>query len=201
MSREPDETQDYESLLAAARAGDPSSFWRMCDELRPRLRQFAAGQLGPEVSAKVDASDIVQDAMVAAVRAFPQFRGKTIEEWEAWLTQIVRREVHDTRRYWHQPRRTVRRQSGNLEHLGDRNHIPGNGSSPSAPTLRMERAQLILDLIARLPPDEERVVRLRHIEGKSLENISEVIGRTPAAAAGLLKRAMARLREQLPEPL
>jgi DNA-directed RNA polymerase specialized sigma24 family protein len=61
----------------------------MCDEVRPRLRSVAAQHLNPELRSKVDASDIVQDAMTAAVRA-PQFRGQTQEEWEAWLVQIVK---------------------------------------------------------------------------------------------------------------
>jgi RNA polymerase sigma-70 factor (ECF subfamily) len=199
MSSEPEATQDYDSLLAAARAGDATSFWKMCEGLRPRLRNFAAGQLDPAVAAKVDPSDLVQNALLAAVRAFPQFRGKTTEEWEAWLTQIVRREVHDERRYWHQPRRSVRRQANNLEAIDNGNLLPADGSSPSTPSLRKEQAEKILDLVARLPADEERVVRLRHFEGKSLNEIAELIGRTPDGTAGLLKRAMARLRESLPE--
>ena len=201
MDNEPDVTREYVSLLTAAKAGDSSSFWRMCDGLRPRLRNFAAGQLDPELSAQIDASDIVQEALLAAVRAFPQFRGQTIEEWEAWLVQIVRREVHDARRYWHQPRRTLRRQAGSLENNSDGNGVPSQGSTPSTPTLRDEQARLILELIAKLPPEEEEVVRLKHLDGKSLDDISETIGRSPAGTAGLLKRAMARLRESLPEPL
>jgi RNA polymerase sigma-70 factor (ECF subfamily) len=71
--------------------------------------------------------------------------------------------------------------------------VASSGSSPSTPAQQAERAQAILQLLSRLPSDERVVVHLRHFEGRTLAEIATAIGRTPAATAGLLKRAMARL--------
>ena len=110
--------------------------------------QFAIGQLDAELAAQVDATDIIQEAFLAAVRAFPQFRGQTIEEWDAWLVKIVRRKVQDARRYWQQPRRSLKRQATNLENdrrepARPRKHAKCSCSSGPS------RARWIMNLVPR----------------------------------------------------
>jgi RNA polymerase sigma factor (sigma-70 family) len=63
--------------------------------------------------------------------------------------------------------------------------------------MREERAARIRGLVDRLPPEEAQVVRLRHLEGKTLADISAIISRSPDGTAGLLKRAMKRLKEMM----
>lgn len=195
MANDSPSADDDRTLLTAARAGDDSSLWRLCEGLRPKLRAIAARKLGKGLADKVDASDIVQNAMKEAARALPEFQGETIEEFEGWLVKIVQNEVHDTRRHWHQKKRSVGRERARLDGPDRAGLDPGGGSSPSAALMREERAERIRGLVERLPPEEAQVVRLRHLEGRSLADMSAIIGRTPDGTAGLLKRAMKRLRE------
>ena len=59
----------------------------------------------------------------------------------------------------------------------------------------------LLDGIDRLGSLPEAVVRVNQLidsPGASLAEISEALGRTPQAVAGLLKRGLAQLRDQMP---
>jgi RNA polymerase sigma-70 factor, ECF subfamily len=72
-------------------------------------------------------------------------------------------------------------------------------SSPSQRAMRGEQAVALATALETLPPDQREAVRLRHLEGRSLNEIAAHLGRTPAAAAGLIKRGMQTLRERLRE--
>jgi RNA polymerase sigma-70 factor (ECF subfamily) len=63
--------------------------------------------------------------------------------------------------------------------------------------MRGEEAVKLADALDRLPQDQRTAVRLRHLEGWSLAEIAEHLNRTPAAAAGLIKRGMEALRSNL----
>jgi sigma-70-like protein len=57
-------------------------------------------QLESRFAAKFDASDVVQQTLLEAVKAFPQFRGSTEAELTAWLRQILAHALaHEIRRY------------------------------------------------------------------------------------------------------
>ena len=49
----------------------------------------------------------------------------------------------------------------------------------------------------RLPDDQREAVRLRHFEGMPLTDIATAMGRSKVAAAGLIKRGMAALRQSV----
>jgi RNA polymerase sigma-70 factor (ECF subfamily) len=70
---------------------------------------------------------------------------------------------------------------------------PSQGAEQHEETLRLAEA------LAKLSDAQREVLVLQHWEGWSLAQIGEKMGRTPAAVAGLIKRGMKRLREQLRE--
>jgi DNA-directed RNA polymerase specialized sigma24 family protein len=58
---------------------------------RDWLGLLARMQVGVRYRAKFDPSDVVQQTMLEAVRAWPQFRGQSDGELAAWLRQILAR--------------------------------------------------------------------------------------------------------------
>src|SRR5580700_7247191 len=86
----------------------------VADELeryRSWLGLLARLQVEPRFRAKFDASDIVQQTMLEAVRDWPKFRGGTAAELAAWLRQILARVLlHDMRRYGGAQRRDICRE-------------------------------------------------------------------------------------------
>jgi RNA polymerase sigma-70 factor (ECF subfamily) len=72
----------------------------------------------------------------------------------------------------------------------------------SSPSERAERNEAILrlaDALALLPEANRQALVMRHCQGLSLAEISNRLGRTPSAVAGLLKRGLAELRTRLPD--
>src|SRR6476469_9712707 len=65
---------------------------------RPYLRVLARAGLDPRLRGKLDPSDVVQEALVRALRAIDQFRGTTDAELAAWLRQILVRVMAGTAR-------------------------------------------------------------------------------------------------------
>ena len=72
--------------------------------------------------------------------------------------------------------------------------LSSGGTSPSSQAGRNEAAQAIQIAIQALPPDYRDVIRLRHLEGKSIQEISALMQRSPGAIRGLLDRAKQELR-------
>src|SRR5688572_12331140 len=89
-----------DELLRRARAGDDSSFWQLCEGMRPQLKQIAAQTIGSDLNEKMDSSDIVQNAVTAALRSMGSFRGESYSDWQAWMRQVTKNEALDARRYW-----------------------------------------------------------------------------------------------------
>ena len=189
-----------ESLLHEARADGGEPLGRLLEQYRGYLRVLAERQVGPGLARRVDASDIVQQTMLEAHRAFAGFQGATENEFMVWLTQILERNVRDNIRDHVQ---TAKRAIGREQWLENETIMwqatSASQSSPSRRAMRGEEAVKLAEALDRLPEDQRTAVRLRHLEGWSLAEVAKHLNRTPAAAAGLIKRGMQSLRTQLQE--
>ena len=70
-------------------------------------------------------------------------------------------------------------------------------SSPSQAVERHERAIRLAAALATLPEAQREALVQRHCQGRSLSEISQQLGRSTSAVAGLLKRGSRELRELL----
>jgi RNA polymerase sigma-70 factor (ECF subfamily) len=177
--------------------GDRATLWEITGGWRPYLKAVAADVLGGQVVGKVDPSDIVQAALVAAMQGVSGFRGKTVQDWQAWIVAIVRNEARQVQRHWHRDRRDVECEQALA--LGSKAEQPlaGSDSSPSQLAMRRERASQLMLAISQLDADDRQIIELRHFGGLSHEEAAAQMERTPAAARKLWGRALARLRAKL----
>ena len=77
--------------------------------------------------------------------------------------------------------------------------LAAGGSSPSLRVVRQEQVLHLAEALARLPEDQRQAVTLKHLQGLSVAEVAQQIGRSEAAVAGLLRRGLKRLRELLAE--
>src|SRR5437870_3788558 len=71
---------------------------RMLEGCRQYLLMLANEVIGPELQAKLGASDLVQDTFLEAQRHIDTFRGRTTAELRAWLRAILECRLANVRR-------------------------------------------------------------------------------------------------------
>ena len=170
--------------------------------LRPWLRMLAERQLPQNLRGQIDASDIVQQTLVAAWKGQSGYRGQTQAERMAWLRTILTRVILRTGRDHLQTIKrgegreqlmqdAIDRESGLLEQLAaDKN--PG----PSSQAQQSEHALLLAAALERLPDAYRQVLILRHLDGLSHNEIAAQIGRSVPATRMLWVRALECLRKE-----
>ena len=195
MSLAARDPSDEQAPFAAAAKYDEATFWTLADRYRPYLKSVADRLLGGRLPGKVDASDLVQQALLAACERLDQLRGERPEQWLAWLAAIVRNEALHTLRHWGREVRDVRIEESLTAERERGPLAPGDGSPELA--ARRERAARLLAALERLSADHRRVLELRHFDDLPFAEIAARMDRQAEAVRQLWVRAVRRLREEL----
>lgn len=196
-----------EQLVARARRGDRGALGRLLESYRPYLRVLAELQIDEALQAKLDASDVVQQAFLEAHQGFAEFRGLTERELMAWLRQILARTLtdHVHRRYRRRSRAIQFEQS--LHEELDRSSaaldrgLALNGTTPSQNAVRREQAVILANALDKLSKDYRRVLVLRHLKGLKFPDVARRMDRTLGATKQLWRRAAAELRRTIGDRL
>lgn len=172
------------------------------ERFREYLLMLARVQLAPQLRAKLDASDIVQQTMLEAWQHGARFRGRSDGERLAWLRQILAHNLADALRAFRRAKRDVARERSVQQALDQSSvrveaWLAAEQSSPSQQVAGEEEAVLLARALAELPEAQREALLLRHWDGWSLKEMSRHMGRSPDAVAGLLKRGLKQLRAVL----
>jgi RNA polymerase sigma-70 factor (ECF subfamily) len=194
-------------LIRAARRGEGEALGRLLESYRNYLHLLASMQIDRRLQVRVSPSDLVQDTMLGAYRDFDQFRGENERQLLAWLRQILINRLHVVvQQHILAEKRGLRREVSlhDLGELFDQStaNLAGavfadKGPSPSADLLERERAVVLADQLAQMPPQYREVIVLRNLQGLSFEEVARQTGRTSGAVRMLWLRAIKRLRDSM----
>lgn len=188
-------TERLNQLISQARSGDEKALGQLLDEHRDYLRLQAQRAMDGRLAGRVDASDIVQQTYLSAVRRFNEFEGQNGDDLAGWLYRIHERNLIDAaRHHLGTQKRSVENEQGavNAETEED-----VELTSPSQRLMLGETAVRLARAIGQLPDNQAAAVRLRHLDGWSIERISEHMEKTERAIAGLLHRGLESLRSRI----
>jgi RNA polymerase sigma-70 factor (ECF subfamily) len=173
---------------------------QVLETCRGYLLAIANHELDSEVRAKVGPSDVVQESFLEANRDFEKFNGRTQEDLLAWLRRILLHNLANVRRQFHETeKRRVDREVSLSVALGgpvEANLIAG-GPTPGSALAAQEQVTRMLQALEQLPEHYREVLRLRHQEGQSFEDIGTRTGRSAEAARKVWARAVELLKERL----
>jgi len=166
---------------------------------------LAERQLDPRLRGKLDASDVVQQTLLEAHRGSEQLRAQSEPEMVGWLRKILAHNLSDAVRCFRREKRDVtREQSVNaaLDQSSARLEawISSEQSTPSQKVVRREETLQLANALAQLPDSQREALILKNWHDWSVAEIARHMERTPDAVAGLLKRGLANLRQQLTQP-
>ncbi|TWT79359.1 ECF RNA polymerase sigma factor SigH [Planctomycetes bacterium CA13] len=189
----------FHDLLCRARSGNREALGQLLQWYGNYLTILATTQLDNRLRRRVNPSDIVQEAMLAAHQDFADFRGQSQAELLGWLRQIL---IHTLHRVYNKHvkagKRDIRREVS-IHQISDRLEksaynltatIAANTDSPSAPMQRREKAVEFADQLSVLKPQYRDVIIYRILQGLSFEEIAEQMNRSNGAVRMLWLRAL-----------
>jgi RNA polymerase sigma-70 factor (ECF subfamily) len=181
---------------ALASAGDEGRF----EAFREILLLLARCHMDRRLRGKVDPEDIVQQVMLRAHAAASELRDDSPLVLSSWLRKILATTLADTLKHYFRDCRDIhleRSIANDIERStsGLQGWLEADQTSPSMQAARNEEFQSLARAMNQLPADMREVIELKHLKNMSVQEISELLGRSTASIAGLLRRGLAKLRE------
>ncbi len=202
------EEQDTDDLVRRAASGDRLASRQIFTRHRARLREMVAVRMDPRIASRIDASDIVQDALAEAAQKLDQYLGDQPLPFYPWLRQFAWNRLVDAhRRNLHAQKRSVRREVSWDMDVSDRSamhlagQLIGSGTSPSGRLARAELRARVRECLAQLRSGDREVLVLRHLEGLSTREVAAVLEMNQEAVKKRLVRALQRFRDVLTDEL
>jgi RNA polymerase sigma-70 factor (ECF subfamily) len=194
-------------LVARANAGDRDAIVELLNCYRPRLRRMVALRLDPRLRGRVDASDIIQEGYLDAMRRLGEFVQDPSVPFYIWLRFLVGQRVQEQhRRHLDTPGRDVGREvsiyrgampGASTGALAAR--LLGKLTDPLQATLRAERKIRLQEALNRMDPLDREVLVLRHYEQMTNGDAALALGLSFKAASKRYTRALERLEKILSE--
>jgi RNA polymerase sigma-70 factor (ECF subfamily) len=198
MSTDPSETQ---LLLQRAKRGDKAAFDELFKRHRTRLRQAIAMRLDRRLAARVDASDVLQEAHLEAFKRLPKYLEKQDMPFYLWLNWIAREKVlafH--RRHIGADKRALGHEVAFMPMASSAQFasgLLGRSPSPSQELARAELAEQLRMALSQLNQDERDLILWRHFERLTALEVAQLLQISEAAASKRYIRALERLRRLL----
>jgi RNA polymerase sigma factor (sigma-70 family) len=148
-------------------------FQAVLDAHAADVHRFLVASVGPH-----DGSDLFQDTVVSALRAYPRLRHA--DNLRGWLFTIAHRKVVD------EARRRARRAvpAGDPPEVA---HRDADGLGDAA----------VWDAVRQLPPKQRSAVVQRYLLDRPYAEIAVVIGSSEAAARQNVRAGLQRLRQEV----
>ena len=192
-------------LLEQARAGDKEALNALFARHRPRLRRMVDMRLDRRLHARIDASDVIQEAYVEVVIRLNEYLIAPSYPLFLWLRLIVGERLLKLHRHH---LGTQMRDAG-LEVSLYRGALPeassaalaaqllGQHTSPTQAAVRAERMIRVQEALNTLDAMDREVLSLRHFEELSLAETALSLGIEESATAKRYIRALKRLKATL----
>jgi RNA polymerase sigma-70 factor (ECF subfamily) len=201
------ESPDDLDLVQRARAGDPDAVNDIFTRHRDRLRRMVELRLDWRLQARLDASDVIQEAYLDIVRKLPDYLQQPDVPLFLWLRLVVGERLCGLRRH----HLGVHMRDAGREVSLYRHAMPtassaalaaqllGQHTSPSNAAVRAERILRVQEALNALEPIDREILSLRHCEQLTRAEAAGALGIEEAAAAQRYVRALKRLKIVLAE--
>jgi RNA polymerase sigma-70 factor (ECF subfamily) len=191
------DSAETERLLEKLRGGDASARDLLFGRHRDYLRRVVELRADPRLRARVDPSDVVQDAQLEGIRRLDAYLANPVLPFRLWLRQIAYdRLTMLHRKHVLAERRTVNRdvELPTRSSLLLAQQLLATAPTPPEQLLRHELARRLREAIARLAEIDREIILLRNFEGLSNQEAARVLEIEPVAASKRYGRALLRLR-------
>ncbi|HVC05966.1 MAG TPA: RNA polymerase sigma factor [Solirubrobacterales bacterium] len=180
MPERPSATWPSQSVISAAREGNPEALATLVAGSHEHVRRFARTLC----STPQDAEDAAQEALIVLYRRIGTLRATAA--LASWMFKVVLREC-------------IRRSSLSIRHRPLPIDPEAADSTEDTVLNRLEIERVVAS-IATLPAEQRTVLVLRDVQGLSGAATAEALGLSRAAMKSRLHRARESVRSQLGAP-
>jgi RNA polymerase sigma-70 factor, ECF subfamily len=193
------------ACLDRARAGDQAAVNEIFTRYRERLRRMVEMRLDRRLQARIDASDVVQEAYVDVVTRLEEYLREPRLPLFLWLRLVVGERLLKL----HRQHLGAQMRDAGQEVALYRGALPmassaalaaqllGKHTSPTQAAVRAERMLRLQEALNTLDPMDREVLSLRHFEELTIAESARVLDIQEAAAAKRYIRALKRLKDIL----
>jgi RNA polymerase sigma-70 factor (ECF subfamily) len=195
------EVEETGDLLRRARDGDSLAFEELFGRHRAALHRVVARRLGRSLGARIDPSDVVQEAQVEALERQDEYSGRRPMPFRIWLFRTAIQRVAKLRRHASAARRNLGRErslaiaGGSIS--GPLDRLAAAGPTPSQQAAARDVASRLHAVLERLAEPDRAILVMRTFEGLSYEEAGARLEVEPAAARKRYGRALLRFRALL----
>jgi RNA polymerase sigma-70 factor (ECF subfamily) len=209
-------TEAEEALIAQAVAGDALATHRLLLLHHDRLVAAIDRRLPADLRGAVAAEDICQETYLSVFRDLKSFEPSGRNAFYRWLITIAKRKLIDAVRTRRADKRSGSERCGggrSETDQGARVHhsvncdlaellelLATHERTPSRSAARHELVDAVQRALNDLKPEYREALRLRHIEGLSIAQTAERLGKSEGSVLMLCNRAMRKLADALGDP-
>ncbi len=194
------DSEETRRLLDQVQAGDRRAFDRLFESCRPALKAMIALRLDRRLRGRFDASDVVQETQLAALRRLPDYLERRPMPFHLWLRKTAYERLLNLRRdHGGAARRAVEREQPLPERssLELARHLLAGSPSPSSAAAGRERAARVRQALAELPATDREILVMRYLEHLTNPEIGLLLDLDPATVSKRHGRALLRLEKIL----
>ena len=192
-------------LFERMKSGDREAFDRFFQKSTPRVLVYIRYNMGPRLQRKLDCADILQNLYLNLYRNFGAFSRQAAERGvEKTLIRMADHEITEAYRYYFKTGKRDAQREVIAAYMDDRegagpsalDNLPIDETSITARVRRRDEYQRILRVLGTLKPIEQYITVARVIEGLTVQEIADLLGKTRGAVHMILARARDKLREK-----
>jgi len=182
------------AVVAQVLAGDRDAFRVLVDRHSRSIFRVVYRMTGNQQ----DSEEIVQETLLRAYKSLARFELRS--NFSTWLYRIAVNRTLD----FLNARKTQMRMKDDYQivdnpdpEAGNQVQLPASGPGPDRLLLSDEMKRKIAGAMGLLTPAERVAFTMRHMEGRSIEEISQTLNLKVSAAKNSVFRAVQKLRQQL----
>ncbi len=175
------------ALVELARGGDTEAFGMLYDHYHPQVYRFLYYRVGSQALAE----DLTSDTFFRALRSMSSFRWQG-KDFGAWLMTIARNLTTD---HYKSGRNRLEMTTEDMS--------PHDSATegPETAVLASLTNEALMEALRQLPPEQQECLVMRFLQGMSIAETAQVMGRSDGAIKQLQLRAVRNLAKLMPEGL
>jgi RNA polymerase sigma-70 factor (subfamily 1) len=190
-------------MIERAHAGHRSALGRLFEEYTPFLRAMITKLMGPSLYRTLEPEDVIQETLLVAAARFEEFHGVEDHEIRAWLATLARHKVVDLARHNARLKRALKGRLSLDEPQPTTGHplselLSADICTASQIAIKRELTGRLAQALTLISPHEAAVLRMRYVDGMTLESIGQQIGMGRNGVRGIIVRGLRNLRRILP---